>query len=202
VGFLDDDDKLHGHILNGLYIYNPADLEKISNKKGVTDVLLAMPSASRERRNQIIALLSKAKLSVRTLPGFSDIVSGKVSLSDVRELDIDDLLGREPVKPNELLLNANTHNKTVLVTGAGGSIGSELSRQILKTQPKCLLLLDMSEFALYQIHQEIQSVLELNEISLKESPDVVPLLASVCDEARMHEIMDTTTLQPSSTCLW
>ena len=191
VGFLDDDDRLIGRVLNGLQIYNPADLEEIANQKGVTDVLLAMPSASRERRNQIIGLLSKIKISVRTLPGLSDIASGKVTLSDLRELDIDDLLGREPVKPNGLLLNRNTHNKTVLVTGAGGSIGSELCRQLLETQPRRLLLVEMSEFALYQIHQEIQSALELNEVSLKENLEVVPLLASVCDEVRMQQIMDT-----------
>ena len=191
VGFLDDDDRLHGHILNGLPIYIPADIEEITNQKGITDILLAMPSASRGRRNQIIGLLSKLKISVRTLPGLSDLVSGKVTLSDLRELDIDDLLGREPVKPNGLLLNRSTHNKTVMVTGAGGSIGSELCRQVLKTQPKRLLLVEMSEFALYQIHQEIQSALGLREVSLGEDLEVVPLLASVCDEVRMHEIMDT-----------
>jgi FlaA1/EpsC-like NDP-sugar epimerase len=191
IGFLDDDDRLHGHVLNGLQIYNPVDIEEIANQKAVTDVLLAMPSASRERRNQIIRQLSKIKISVRTLPGLSDIASGKLTLSDVRELDLDDLLGREPVKPNVLLLNRNTHNKTVMVTGAGGSIGSELCRQLLKTQPRRLLLVEMSEFALYQIHQEIQTALELREDSLSEDLEVVPLLASVCDEVRMHEIMDT-----------
>jgi FlaA1/EpsC-like NDP-sugar epimerase len=191
LGFLDDDDRLQGHILNGMYIYNPADLEEIARKKGITDVLLAMPSASRERRNQIIGQLSRIKISVRTLPGLSDIASGKVPLSDVRELDIDDLLGREPVKPNGLLLNRSTHNKTVMVTGAGGSIGSELCRQVLKTQPRRLLLVEMSEFALYQIHKELQSALEFREVSLCEDFEVVPLLASVRDEVRMHEIMDT-----------
>ena len=191
VGFLDDDERLHGHVLNGLHIYSPADLEEIASQKNVTDILLAMPSASRERRNQILGLLSKTKISVRTLPGLSDIASGKVTISDVRELDIDDLLGREPVKPNGLLLNRSTHNKTVMVTGAGGSIGSELCRQVLKTQPRRLLLVEMSEFALYQIHQEIQSALELREDSLGEDLEVLPLLASVCDEVRMHEIMDT-----------
>ena len=191
VGFLDDDDRLHGHVLNGLHIYDPLDLEEIVNQRGITDVLLAMPSASRVRRNQILDLLSKIKISVRTLPGLFDIASGKVTLSDVRELDIDDLLGREPVKPNSLLLNRNTHNKTVLVTGAGGSIGSELCRQLLKTQPRLLLLVEMNEFSLYQIHQEILSALEPSEASLKVGLEVVPLLASVCDELRMHEIMDT-----------
>jgi FlaA1/EpsC-like NDP-sugar epimerase len=109
----------------------------------------------------------------------------------VRELDINDLLGREPVKPNGLLLNRKTCNKTVLVTGAGGSIGSELCRQILKNQPKRLLLIDSSEFALYQIHKEIQNVLNEYQGSPERGIEVIPLLASVCDEVRMHEIMDT-----------
>jgi len=191
VGFLDDDDQMHGHVLNGLHIFNPEDLEEITNHKGITNVLLAIPSASRERRNQILALLSKIKISVRTLPSLSDIAYGKLSLSDLRELEIDDLLGREPVKPNYLLLNRNTHNKIVLVTGAGGSIGSELCRQLVKTKPKRLLLVEMSEFALYQIHQEIESILGLCEVSPEDGLEVVPLLASVCDEARIHEIMDT-----------
>jgi FlaA1/EpsC-like NDP-sugar epimerase len=191
VGFLDDDERLHGHVLNGLQIFNPAKLEELSNNKGITDVLLALPSASRDKRNQILSKLSKKKISVRTLPSLSDITSGKVTINEVCDLEIDDLLGREPVKPDVLLLNRNTHNKTVLVTGAGGSIGSELCRQLLKTQPRRLLLVDVSEFALYQINQEIQSALEIHEDFLKVDLEVVPLLASVCDEIRMHEIMDT-----------
>lgn len=183
VGFLDDDDRLHGQVLNGLPILNPADLVQLLNASSITDVLLALPSVSRQRRNEILNNLKPHKLAVRTLPGLSDIVTGKVSMSDVRELDIDDLLGREPVKPNGLLLNLNTHGKTVLVTGAGGSIGSELCRQILKTSPRQLLLVDMSEFALYQIHQELRVALD--------GVELVPLLASVCDDVRMHEIMDT-----------
>jgi FlaA1/EpsC-like NDP-sugar epimerase len=207
VGFLDDDDRLHGHVLNGLPIHNPGDLTEILSVSPISDVLLALPSVSRQRRNDILNTLKPHKVVVRTLPGLSDIATGKVSLSDVRELDIDDLLGREPVKPNGLLLNLNTHHKTVLVTGAGGSIGSELCRQILKTNPKQLLLVEMSEFALYQIHQELQSILAGERLSVSESVDgesseaidvvmepsieIVPLLASVCDEVRMHEIMDT-----------
>jgi FlaA1/EpsC-like NDP-sugar epimerase len=187
VGFLDDDDRLHGQVLNGLPIHNPADLEEILNGSLIADVLLALPSVSRQRRNEILDALKPHKVAVRTLPGLSDIATGKIKLSDVRELDIDDLLGREPVKPNGLLLNLNTHNKTVLVTGAGGSIGSELCWQIVKTQPKQLLLVDMSEFALYLIHQKLQALVA------GDAPDIeiVPLLASVCDEVRMHEIMDT-----------
>jgi FlaA1/EpsC-like NDP-sugar epimerase len=207
VGFMDDDDRLHGHVLNGLPIYNPADLTELLNVSPITDVLLALPSVSRQRRNEILNALKPHKVAVRTLPGLSDIATGKVSLSDVRELDIDDLLGREPVKPNVLLINLNTHQKTVLVTGAGGSIGSELCRQILKTKPKRLLLVEMSEFALYQIHQELQLALAGERQSVTEPAEgdepaapvvrdapgieIIPLLASVCDEVRMHEIMDT-----------
>jgi FlaA1/EpsC-like NDP-sugar epimerase len=187
VGFLDDDDRLHGHVLNGLPIHNPANLAEVLADGLVTNVLLALPSVSRQRRNDILKSLSAHKVAVRTLPGLSDIATGKVSMSDVRDLDIDDLLGREPVKPNGLLLNLNTHNKTVLVTGAGGSIGSELCRQIVKTNPSQLLLLEMSEFALYQIHQELQV---LSESAQPPSVEIVPLLGSVCDEVRMHEIMN------------
>jgi FlaA1/EpsC-like NDP-sugar epimerase len=187
VGFLDDDDRLHGHVLNGLPIHNPADLPELLQEARITDVLLAVPSVSRQRRNEILQFLTPNKVAVRTLPGLSDIATGKVSLSDVRELDIDDLLGREPVKPNGLLLNLNTHCKSVLVTGAGGSIGSELCRQILKTRPRQLLLLEMSEFALYQIHQELSALVA----DTASDAELVPLLGSVCDEVRMHEIMDT-----------
>jgi FlaA1/EpsC-like NDP-sugar epimerase len=190
VGFLDDDDRLHGHVLNGLPIYNPQDLSAVLADVPVTDVLLALPSTTRQRRNSILAALAQHHLAVRTLPSVSDIASGKVSLSDVHDLDIDDLLGREPVKPNGLLLNRNTYGKTVLVTGAGGSIGSELCRQILKCQPQQLLLVEMSEFALYQIHQELESALSALD-SDAVGIEIVPLLASVCDEVRMHEIMRT-----------
>ena len=190
VGFLDDDDRLHGHVINGLPIYNPQDLSVVLDKVPVTDVLLALPSATRQRRNSILAGLVEYHLAVRTLPSMNDIVSGKVSLSDVHDLDIDDLLGRDPVKPNGLLINRNTHGKTVLVTGAGGSIGSELCRQILKCEPQQLLLIEMSEFALYQIHQELESALKAfhkEDVGI----EIVPLIASVCDEVRMNEIMRT-----------
>jgi len=190
VGFLDDDDRLQGNVLNGLPILNPCDLDEVLVEMPVTDVLLALPSVSRQRRNEILKSLSAHKLSVRTLPHLSDIASGRITVNDLRELDIDDLLGREPVKPNDLLLNRNTQGKTVLVTGAGGSIGSELCRQILSTLPQKLLLVDMSEFALYQIHQELQTQLEAQSFE-GEACELIPLLASVCDAVRMQDIMAT-----------
>jgi FlaA1/EpsC-like NDP-sugar epimerase len=183
VGFLDDDDRLHGHVLNGLPIFNPSDLPELVTHRHITDILMALPSISRQRRNAILADIAPLRVAVRTLPGMMDLASGKVSISDLQDLDIYDLLGREAIKPNGLLLNRNTHQRTVLVTGAGGSIGSELCRQILATNPRQLLLVEMSEFALYQIHQELQE--------LATRVELVSLLASVCDEVRMHEIMDT-----------
>jgi FlaA1/EpsC-like NDP-sugar epimerase len=181
-GFLDDDDRLHGHVLNGQPIYAPHELGALVNL-GVTHVLLALPTISRARRNEILNTLAPFKVAVRTLPSLNDLAQGKVNVSDLRELDIDDLLGREPVQPNGLLLKLNTLDKRVVVTGAGGSIGSELCRQIVRTNPKQLLLVDMSEFALYQIHQEL--------LAVADGVELVPLLASVCDEVRMHEIMET-----------
>ncbi len=199
VGYLDDDERLRGQVLNGLPIHYPADLPGILEVRPVTDVLLALPNLSRHRRNDILASLLPYRLAVRTLPAMADLAAGRVSLSDVQELDVDDLLGREPVKPNGLLLNRNTRDKVVLVTGAGGSIGSELCRQILKTGPRLLLLVEMSEFALYQVHQDLLALAggtadgsaRLAEAKVDAGIEIVPLLASVCDEDRMHEIMDT-----------
>lgn len=185
VGFLDDDDRLHGHVLNGLPIYNPGDLPGLVLTLDISDVLLAMPGASRRRRNEILSQIRDARVLVRTLPSVADLVQGKVSIADLRELDIDDLLGREPVTPNHILLSKNILNKVVLVTGAGGSIGSELCRQILAVGPASLLLVEQNEFALYLIHQELEEKLAGREIVL------VPLLASIKDENRMGEIMST-----------
>lgn len=185
VGFLDDDDRLHGHVLNGHTIYSPADLSDLVLSRGISAVLLALPSATRKRRNEILSQMLQAKVSVRTLPSLTELAQGKVSISDVRELDIDDLLGRDPVSPNHILLGKNVVGRVVLVTGAGGSIGGELCRQILKIGPKVLLLVEQSEFALYQTHQELQTKAVASAVKL------VPLLASIRDESRMREIIAT-----------
>ena len=185
VGFVDDDDRLHGHVLNGQPIYNPSDIEALTSTLHISDVLLAMPSLSRHRRNEILSQVRSARVAVRTLPSMNDLAQGKVSISDLRELDIDDLLGREPVAPNHILLTKNILGKVVLVTGAGGSIGGELCRQILQVGPSKLLLIEQSEFALYSVQQELE------EKNASSETELVPLLASVQDPDRMREIMST-----------
>jgi len=185
IAFLDDDDRLHGHVLNGLPIHSPHDLAGLVQTRGVRTVLLAMPSLGRQRRNAILAQLRPIRVAVRTLPSLNDMAQGRVSTVDLHELDIDDLLGREPVMPNHILLAKNISSKVVLVTGAGGSIGSELCRQILAVTPAKLLLIEQGEFALYTLHQELEPKAQARGVAL------VPLLVSVQDDDRMREIMST-----------
>ncbi|WP_341237293.1 nucleoside-diphosphate sugar epimerase/dehydratase [uncultured Limnobacter sp.] len=186
VGFIDDNKALHKQTINNLKIFNPGDLPGLVETLGVNTVLLAFNAANRKRRNEILDSISKSKVAVRTLPRVTEIATGKVSVSDLRELDIDDLLGRDPVSPSPELLSKNIQGKVVLVTGAGGSIGSELCRQILSVGPIQLLLVEQSEFALYQIHQELEQ-----KISASDNAQValIPFLASVRDEARMDSIL-------------
>ena len=186
VGFLDDDISQQGQNLLGRRIYDPNRLLSLVTDLKVSSVLLAIPSANRYRRNQILKLVRDAKVSVQTLPSVSDLAQGKVSTQDLRSLDIDDLLGRELVLPDSDLLSKNGHKKNVLVTGAGGSIGSELCRQILEQSPKTLILVDQSEFALYQIHQELSN--RLSNLHLPQL-EIIPLLASVTNQERMHAIL-------------
>lgn len=188
VGYVDDDDRLHGHALNGLTIFDPAQLKVVTSEQRITQIYLALPSISRRRRNEIIESLLPLKLQVRTLPGLMDLADGKVEVSDLKELDIEDLLGRDPVPPNPLMIAKNTTGKTVLVTGAGGSIGSELCRQILKASPVRILLVEVTEFALYAIEQDLQKQMQADQHS---DVELIPLLADVRNRARMSEIMRT-----------
>lgn len=186
-GFLDDQPQLQGQVLNGHLIYKPENLPALVTELEVNDIFLALPSISRQRRNQILQSVLPAHVSVRTLPTLSELAQGKVSINDLRELDVDDLLGREPVAPDPALLTRNITGKVVLVTGAGGSIGSELCRQIFDARPATLLLVEQSEFALYAIHHELSQRTTL--------PDgTVPLVAALADAgnaARMSELMKT-----------
>ena len=184
VGLLDDDDRLHGQVLNGLKIYAPSSIKALVAKLRVTQVFLAMPSASRARRNQILELVRAAHVQVRTLPGVMDLAQGRVQVSDLKELEIEDLLGRDPVSPQKSLLLKNINNKVVMVTGAGGSIGSELCRQIVKLLPSTLLLVEVTEFALYNIEQELTNQIMVAGIDVA----IVPLLANVRDDSCMDEI--------------
>jgi FlaA1/EpsC-like NDP-sugar epimerase len=192
VGYVDDDARLHGHVLNGLPIFDQAQIPDVVSKQGVSQIYLALPSISRHRRNEIIQGLLPHKLQVRILPSLTDLTSGKVVMSDLKELDIEDLLGREPVPPNPMMMAPNNTGKVVLVTGAGGSIGAELCRQILKTAPSKLLLAELNEFALYAIEQDLRKAMA-SDAALASLKDValVPLLADVRSATRMAEIMQT-----------
>lgn len=187
LGFLDDDPHLQGHHINGWTVYAPARLPELIDKLNVTDVLLAVPSMSPARRLEVLEQLRPLPLHVRTLPGVEDLATGRVQLSDVQELDLNDLLGRAPVEPDHELMDRNNRDQVVLVTGAGGSIGSELCRQILHRRPRQLLLVERSEYELYQIHQELENFRKLHDLQT----EIVPLLASVGSRRRMQEIMDT-----------
>lgn len=187
VGFVDDARDLQGQVLNGIPIYPSSELIDLAHSLTVSDVLLALPSTSRQRRNEILGLIAKSKLAVRTLPSVTDLAKGKVTASDIRELDIEDLLGRDPVAPNDDLLKQNIAGKIVLVTGAGGSIGSELCRQIMTQAPDTLILLEQNEFALYSIEQELinKSLALDSAISIK----FVPALCSVQNESRIKDFL-------------
>jgi len=160
-GFIDDDKLLQGNTINGVQVYDSIDIKRLVILLGITDVLLAIPSANQIRRNEIISSLYDCGVRVRTLPGLLDIASGRVRISDLHDLDMNDLLGRKVVPPNFDLLEQNIRNRIVLVTGAGGSIGSELCRQIIKFSPKLLILLDNSEHSLYLIYEELKKTISL-----------------------------------------
>jgi FlaA1/EpsC-like NDP-sugar epimerase len=158
-GFIDDDPNLQGSTVNGISVYPNTGLEDLIHRLDITDVLLAIPSASQDRRSEIIASLNGCGVRVRTLPGLIDLASGRVRISDLHDLDMNDLLGRAVVPPEVGLLEKNILGQVVLVTGAGGSIGSELCRQIVKFSPKSLILIDSSEHSLYLIYEELKRTL-------------------------------------------
>lgn len=183
-GFLDDDPRLHGSTINGLRIHPPHLLPRLIELENITDVLLAMPSVSRSRRYAIIDWLQQFRVHTRTLPRLSDLANGRVQYADLHELDLEDLLAREPVSPDPALMGATIAGKVVMVSGAGGSIGSELCRQILGLQPHTLLLVDHNEFGLYTIHDELLGRLADSSPSTR----LIPLLASVRDGPRMSHL--------------
>lgn len=180
VAFIDDETSLHGQQINGLTVYSFSELSHVIEKFYVRNVLLAMPSISRNKRHNIIQLLEPYPVHIRTLPSLSDLAEGKVTVSDIQEVDIADLLGRELVEPIAELLHANISKKVVMVTGAGGSIGSELCRQIIKLQATIVVLYELNEFALYAMEKE------LKQHSAKVK--VVAVLGSVHNQRRVEAI--------------
>lgn len=182
IAYIDDDDDLHGRLMNGTRVWPRSKLQTLIEEHDISELFLAIPSASRRTRTEIIDYLQRFPLSIRTLPGLIDLARGTVTVSDLQPLAIEDLLGRDAVSPNSLLLQKNIAGKTVLVTGAGGSIGSEICRQVLHIRPMRLIMVDVSEFNLYSIHQELTLLAEGSGIEL------IPILASVRSESRMAEI--------------
>ncbi|MQM31470.1 MAG: polysaccharide biosynthesis protein [Candidatus Accumulibacter phosphatis] len=179
-GFLDDDRNLHGKDVGGLRVYPPEHLPTLLERFDIHDVIVTLPSASSARRREVVASLEHYAVRVRILPALTDIANGRHLVNMVREVDIGDLLGRDPVAADPTLLGRRITGKAVLVTGAGGSIGSELCRQIAALQPGRLILLDASEHALYQIHRTLQSVLDC---------ELVPCLGSVGDAGLVSRLL-------------
>ncbi len=187
IGFLDDDKDLQGKVLNGIPIHKPEWLSHLAPKLNVSQVLLALPSISRERRNKILSDISNSQLLVHTIPNLADLASGKIAVSDLRELDVEDLLGRDSRSPDLGLLSRNIYQKVILVTGAGGSIGSELCRQIIDQKPSLLILLEQSEFALYSIEQELRNRLNgIDDCTI----ELDPVLGSVRNIQLMEQVID------------
>ena len=190
IAFIDDEPLLHKQDINGLKVYSFTHLSHLIEKFYVQEVLLAMPSVSRSRRREIITLLEPYPVHVRTLPDLAGIAKGTVKIQDITEVDIADLLGRDAVPPNHKLLDANIKDKVVMVTGAGGSIGSELCRQIVQLSPAMIILYERHEHALYEMERELlkwskEFNSELND-NILDKHNILPILASVTDQDRLE----------------
>ena len=197
LAFVDDGKELHGRDLMGVPIISQEKLKSFVVIHRVDDILLAIPSITRKQRSLIIEHLRPLNLRIRSLPGLLAMAQGKVDYSDLHDLDINDLLAREPAEPDEPMLKEQVTNKTVMVTGAGGSIGSELCRQILQRKPKVLLLFELSEFSLYTLHNELLLAIKYlisehgNNGAVDLTPSIIPLLGSVADENRVGNVILT-----------
>ncbi len=187
IAFIDDNSTLHRSVINGLEVQSPHDLPNLIEELGVSRVLLALPSVSRRRRLEIINHLEQLPVHVQTMPDTADLAAGNARVDDIREVDITDLLGRDSVPPNPKLLDACIRGKSVMVTGAGGSIGSELCLQIAQLGPKRLVLLDLSEAALYKIDQALQDRAQRNSLDI----EVVALIGSAHHRERVREVLET-----------
>lgn len=191
IGFVDDDPSLQGLTIGGLPVYPPERIRGLAEEIGLEVVLLAMPRISHAKRREIFASLESLHLEVKTIPGLSDIISGKAKISELRNVTPEDLLGRDPVTPDAELMRRNIAGKVVMVTGAGGSIGSELCRQILAQSPSALILLEISEFALYSINAELAEW----ATQQGEPAKIIPILGSVQNAARIGTVIEAFCVQ-------
>lgn len=185
VAFVDDDKALDGVVIQGLKVFNPDSLNVIVHSYDVEKILLALPSISRAQRKLIISRIEAAGVAVQTIPGIADIVAGKMKIDEFQDVEIEDLLGRDPVPPIKKLFKKNIANKVILVTGAGGSIGSELCRQIVMLKPKALILFEVSEFALYQIDKELNEKLACEKLNIV----IKPILGNVLDKDKVSKVI-------------
>ncbi|NNA89736.1 polysaccharide biosynthesis protein [Pseudomonas gessardii] len=187
VAFIDDDASISDRIISGLQVYKPKHIQRMIDLTGAQEILLAIPSSNRARRREILGFLEEFPLHVRSVPGFMDLASGRVKVDDIQEVDIADLLGRDSVPAQGELLQHCISGQSVLVTGAGGSIGSELCRQILALHPTTLLLFEHSEFNLYTIVSELEQRITRESLPVK----ILPILGSVRNQSKLLDIMKT-----------
>ncbi|KAB2915797.1 MAG: polysaccharide biosynthesis protein [Hyphomicrobiaceae bacterium] len=199
IGFVDTSPTLWGQYIAGVKVFRPERMAALIEQKDVKEVLLAMPKANRRERQMAIRQLETLMVGVRTLPAIEDLAAGRVTVSDLRPVDAEDLLGRDPVPPNPDLLARNIKNKSVLVTGAGGSIGSELVRQILRNDPRRLVLLEAGEAQLYEIELEAHELLKARAIAKEQGaaapPEIVAVLGSVLDGALVRRTLQANSVQ-------
>ncbi|CAI8869189.1 Capsular polysaccharide biosynthesis protein CapD [Pseudomonas sp. IT-P2] len=187
VAFIDDDASIADRVISGLQVYKPKQIQQMIDVTGAQEILLAIPSSSRGRRREVLGFLEGFPLHVRSVPGFMDLASGRVKVDDIQEVDIADLLGRDAVPAQEVLLEHCIKGQTVMVTGAGGSIGSELCRQIIELAPTTLLLFDHSEFNLYTILSELEQRIQRESLPVR----ILPVLGTIRDPHKLLDVMKT-----------
>lgn len=191
VAFIDDNSQLQGSSIAGIKVYAANQLSTLLKQEAITEILLAMPSITKARQKQILDQLEPLKIRIKVTPSIQSLVSGELRLQDIRDVEIEDLLGRDQVAPDQRLLSACITGKNIMVTGAGGSIGSELCRQILKQKPQRLILLERTEFSLYSIEQELSAYIHHQQLDC----ELIPFLGSIHDSAKLNKIFTSYAIQ-------
>ncbi|MCH8622300.1 polysaccharide biosynthesis protein [Undibacterium sp. TS12] len=191
IAFIDDNKSVQGSTIGGVKVFAPEVLKDLAERHDIREILLAMPSISKTRQKQVLDNLEPLKLRIKVTPSIQSLVNGELRVQDIREVEIEDLLGRDQVEPDTRLLSICITGKRVMVTGAGGSIGSELCRQILRQRPARLVLLEMSEYALYAIEQELSGLRQ----QLKLEVEILPFLGSILDSAKLDRIFSTCEVE-------